>query len=280
MPAALQGLVADLPIKAQIASILGIGALALIGGLAAACFTKAFGVVFLGAPRGPHAEHAHEVAPAMRLPMALLAAACLAIGLYGYRVPGLLQPAVQVLTGPNKMGLALRPGRTEHNRTDWPTVPVAVLSRHATASSISEAVPPALCRRSSLDEIHLPRFGHTLGAGGALGNGAETALVRPLRRTVGHLGLRLRRAHRANAIYRFLVRRTDHGVLSPANPHPENGPHTGRLLPRTSRIANRDTRSVFPERVPAALRPSRPVGRAVSLASAGGGSSFTFCTSR
>ena len=49
--------------------ILGIGALALIGGLAAACFTKAFGVVFLGEPRGPHAEHAHKAAPAMWLPM-------------------------------------------------------------------------------------------------------------------------------------------------------------------------------------------------------------------
>ena len=35
-------------------------ALALIGGLAAACFTKAFGIVFLGEPRSAHAAGAHE----------------------------------------------------------------------------------------------------------------------------------------------------------------------------------------------------------------------------
>ena len=55
--------------------------LALIGGLALACFTKAFGVVFLGEPRSPRAGRAGEVAAALRLPMAALAAACAAIGL-------------------------------------------------------------------------------------------------------------------------------------------------------------------------------------------------------
>jgi NADH:ubiquinone oxidoreductase subunit 5 (subunit L)/multisubunit Na+/H+ antiporter MnhA subunit len=57
-----------------------IGALALIGGLAAACFTKAFGIVFCGEPRGPHAVGARECALAMRLPMVVLAAGCVAIG--------------------------------------------------------------------------------------------------------------------------------------------------------------------------------------------------------
>jgi formate hydrogenlyase subunit 3/multisubunit Na+/H+ antiporter MnhD subunit len=58
-----------------------IAALALIGGLAAACFTKAFGVVFLGEPRGLPAENAREVGPAMRMPMLFLASACVAVGL-------------------------------------------------------------------------------------------------------------------------------------------------------------------------------------------------------
>ena len=49
-----------------------IAGLALIGGLAAACFTKAFGVVFLGEPRTEHASHTHETGWAMRLPMLLL----------------------------------------------------------------------------------------------------------------------------------------------------------------------------------------------------------------
>ncbi|MCX5794982.1 MAG: proton-conducting transporter membrane subunit [Elusimicrobia bacterium] len=60
-----------------------IAALALIGGLALACFTKAFGVVFLGEPRGAGAAQAHECGLAMRLSMALLAAACVLVGLFG-----------------------------------------------------------------------------------------------------------------------------------------------------------------------------------------------------
>jgi len=67
-----------------LASILAIGALALIGGLAAACFTKAFGIVFLGEPRTERAQHAHEAGPAMRGPMLLLAAGCVLVGLSGW----------------------------------------------------------------------------------------------------------------------------------------------------------------------------------------------------
>ena len=43
-----------------------IAGLAMIGGLAAACFTKAFGIVFLGEPRNDQARHGHEVGWAMR----------------------------------------------------------------------------------------------------------------------------------------------------------------------------------------------------------------------
>ncbi len=66
--------------------VLGAPVLALVGGLAAACFAKVVGVVFLGSPRSEHAAHAHEAPASMRLPMAALAAACAAIGL----APGLL----------------------------------------------------------------------------------------------------------------------------------------------------------------------------------------------
>ena len=68
--------------------------LALIGGLAAACFTKAFGIVFLGEPRSDHAAQAHESGAAMRWPMALLAAACVLIGL---GAPLALRPLAGVL---------------------------------------------------------------------------------------------------------------------------------------------------------------------------------------
>ena len=55
-------------------SVLVVGGLALIGGLAAACFTKAFGIVFLGEPRSDEAADAHEAGAAMRWPMVVLAA--------------------------------------------------------------------------------------------------------------------------------------------------------------------------------------------------------------
>ena len=76
-----------------------IAGLALIGGLAAACFTKAFGIVFLGQPRSQHAEHAHEAGWLMRIPMLLLAASCLLIGLFAPIALSILQPVVQQVSG-------------------------------------------------------------------------------------------------------------------------------------------------------------------------------------
>jgi formate hydrogenlyase subunit 3/multisubunit Na+/H+ antiporter MnhD subunit len=56
-------------------------ALAFVGGLAAACFAKVYGTVFLGSPRSPHAGPGHEPPPSMLAPMAVLALACALIGL-------------------------------------------------------------------------------------------------------------------------------------------------------------------------------------------------------
>jgi hydrogenase-4 component B len=67
-------------IPASIVLPLMAGVLALIGGLAAACFAKVYGVAFLGRPRSREAEHATEVPFAMRASMMLLAACCVVIG--------------------------------------------------------------------------------------------------------------------------------------------------------------------------------------------------------
>jgi hydrogenase-4 component B len=83
-------------------SILAVGivtGLALIGGLAAACFAKAFGVVFLGEPRTEHSVNVHEVGWAMRWPMVVLAAMCLGIGLLAPQAVEVVQPAVGVVAG-------------------------------------------------------------------------------------------------------------------------------------------------------------------------------------
>ncbi len=76
-----------------------ISGLALIGALAVACFTKAFGIVFLGEPRTRHAKDAHEVGAAMLVPEFLLAAGCVFIGLFGSSVVRSMGPLISSVTG-------------------------------------------------------------------------------------------------------------------------------------------------------------------------------------
>ena len=79
-------------------ALLAIAGLALIGGLASACFAKAFGIVFLGEPRTGRAEHAHESGPAMTLPMVVLASACVAIGLLPWLAVQAMGPLLESVT--------------------------------------------------------------------------------------------------------------------------------------------------------------------------------------
>ena len=58
------------------------GILALIGGLATACFAKVYGVAFLGRPRSSAAESAREVPQGMLGGMSLLALACIVLGIF------------------------------------------------------------------------------------------------------------------------------------------------------------------------------------------------------
>ncbi len=78
------------PVELWIVGALAAPALALIGGLALACFVKVFGAAFLGEPRTAHATSAHESGRAMLAPMAVLAACCAVIGLG----PALVAPAL------------------------------------------------------------------------------------------------------------------------------------------------------------------------------------------
>ena len=87
-------------------------ALALVGGLAVACFVKVFGVVFLGLPRGEEATRGHEADPPMLAPMLLLGGVCVLIGLAPVAVAPLLDAAVRAwrpelaLAAPSLSGLA------------------------------------------------------------------------------------------------------------------------------------------------------------------------------
>lgn len=70
--------------------------LALTGGLAIACFAKAYGITFLGLYRSENAAHAHEVNRSMQLGMVLMAAVVTSLMLIA---PAYLQHFVQALQG-------------------------------------------------------------------------------------------------------------------------------------------------------------------------------------
>ncbi|ACZ62551.1 proton-conducting transporter membrane subunit [Dehalococcoides mccartyi] len=71
---------AESSIKILLFSVLAI--LALTSALAAACFVKAFGEVFLAMPRSQEAASAKEVSKSMIIGPAILAVACLVLGLF------------------------------------------------------------------------------------------------------------------------------------------------------------------------------------------------------
>jgi hydrogenase-4 component B len=87
----------EIPGLYGLASLTAAAVLALIGGLALACFTRAFGFVFLGSPRSPAGAGAHEASISMRLPMGILAALCLGAGLFPGVFLGALAQAISTL---------------------------------------------------------------------------------------------------------------------------------------------------------------------------------------
>ncbi|HEU4401174.1 MAG TPA: hydrogenase 4 subunit B [Candidatus Polarisedimenticolia bacterium] len=89
---------------------LAVGTLALAGGLAAACFVKAFGIPFLALPRSRAAEEAREVAGSMRFAMIALAAACALLGLAPSVVMSFLARVLGGMPGVDAGGALFRPG--------------------------------------------------------------------------------------------------------------------------------------------------------------------------
>lgn len=82
-----------LPVIAVIVS------LGLIGGLSAVCFTKAFGIVFLGKGRArkPYAHHGEN--RMMSIPMAFLASLCVTIGIFPLPFINTLATAIKEISG-------------------------------------------------------------------------------------------------------------------------------------------------------------------------------------
>jgi hydrogenase-4 component B len=94
-------------VQASGCAALAAPALALVGALAVASFVKVIATVFLGSPRTPRADRAHEPGWTMLAPMTVLAICCVAIGV----MPGALaQPLDRAVTA--WTGTALEPSGT------------------------------------------------------------------------------------------------------------------------------------------------------------------------
>jgi formate hydrogenlyase subunit 3/multisubunit Na+/H+ antiporter MnhD subunit len=90
---------------AGVAACLAIAAVALVGGLAAACFVRLVGIALLGVPRGPEAAAAHEGGLSLRAPLLALAAACAAFALAPAALVRLCGPLAEQLLGPTLSGV-------------------------------------------------------------------------------------------------------------------------------------------------------------------------------
>ena len=87
-------------ISSVICALIVIGSLALVGGLALACFTKTFGVIFSGHPRSSFAEHAHEIGGCMKFSMAALAVLCVLLAIFS---PLVIKSAATVVADITKL---------------------------------------------------------------------------------------------------------------------------------------------------------------------------------
>ena len=88
---------ASLPTAGAVPALVAIPVLALIGGLAAACFVGTFGTVFLGEPRTEAVPRAHEAGLAMRSTMLMGSLLCVGIGLWPAGALRLVVPAVALV---------------------------------------------------------------------------------------------------------------------------------------------------------------------------------------
>jgi hydrogenase-4 component B len=79
--------------------LIALVSLCITGGLAAVCFAKVFGIIFLGEPRSDQAKGAHEASGSMLVSMAMVAILCIFIGLCGPIAIKFTGPVIEQLAG-------------------------------------------------------------------------------------------------------------------------------------------------------------------------------------
>jgi hydrogenase-4 component B len=83
----------------RLTALLVVGALALAGGLAVACFVRVFGIAFLGVGRTPEATAAREPALIMTVTLSVLAGGCLVTGIASAWIVRWLQSVPDAVLG-------------------------------------------------------------------------------------------------------------------------------------------------------------------------------------
>lgn len=126
----------------KVVFIVAAGSLAFTGGLAAACFVKAFGATFLARPRSEEVKHAHEVAVPLRLGSSILALLTIIIGVSAGYVTKVISNVVVQLRNINGTTL---PGFTSFttvrvNGFSTISMPMIFLALTAALATVSAAV--------------------------------------------------------------------------------------------------------------------------------------------
>jgi hydrogenase-4 component B len=165
---------------------LGAALLALTSALAAACFVKAFGVTFLGHPRGHHQGRIHEAGWSMRIGMLLAALTCLGLGVLPTYVIEWMDPLAEKLVGGTIAASAsgfgwmwLTPVAAERASYAAPIAFLGILSVVIVTYLLLHARPGAIHRAPLWDcgfEKVTPRMQYT-----------ATSFSMPLRRIFGFL---------------------------------------------------------------------------------------------
>ncbi len=192
-------------------------ALALTGGLAAACFLKVTGVALLARPRTERARGAHEVPPSMWGTASALAVLCLVFGL----LPGLLAaPLASVASDVLHAGVAgaMHAGSAVLLALPWGhsahLAPLALVAVVAVASAALVLASAASSRSRGPSAVAAP-----WACGGELGVGSQysaTAYAKPFRQVFSLVYQPQRAVHVESSVHPFFRRRVTYdGHITP-----------------------------------------------------------------
>jgi hydrogenase-4 component B len=221
-----QAATASVAVGAAVAAAL----LGLTGALAAACFVKAFGVAFLALPRSDEAAQAREAPAMLRSGMALLALACVVLGL----LPGVATSLLAVPTA-ELVGVAMSTqGPAVLATPAAGLVPTALLGALAAAAGLTFLLTQLLGGRRAARVVPTWACGYALTPRMQYGS---TAFAKPIRLFFRAI-VRPERAVEAEyhlAPY-FPARLRTHGALTPVFEQRLYGPLATGLL-RASALA-------------------------------------------